>query len=180
MRMYQCISVFLKSKNTNCEKVLRVKVDNKLNFNNHLDSINKKSSCKINVLSRTTPFTKYVKGGFLWTHFLTHNFTIILQFGCFKVAQLTGRLSMYTKESWVYSDFMTSFENLSEKDGTVSLRVKNQQILATEMIKILKHFSILLMSELFYQKVNHYGLRNPYEVSIPNVNDAFHGQGSIS
>ena len=75
---------------------------------------------------------------------------------------------------------MSSFENLLEKDGTVSLHVQNQQILATEMIKILKHFSILLMSELFYQKVNHYGLRNRYEVSIPNVNDAFHGQGSIS
>ena len=36
-----------------------------------------------------------------------------------------------------------------------------------------------LMSELFYQKVNHYNLRSLYEFSIPNVNSVFHGQVSI-
>ena len=35
------------------------------------------------------------------------------------------------------------------------------------------------MSELFYQKVNHYDLRNPYEFSIPNVNSVFNRQASI-
>ena len=35
------------------------------------------------------------------------------------------------------------------------------------------------MSELFYQKVNHYNLRSLYEFSIPNVNSVFHGQASI-
>ena len=32
------------------------------------------------------------------------------------------------------------------------------------------------MSELFYPKVNHHDLRNPYEFSISNVNSIFHGQ----
>ena len=79
----------------------------------------------------------------------------------------------------VYNEFKTSFKNLLEKDGTVSIHVKNLQKLATEMFKISKNFSVPLMSELFYQKVNHYDLRNPYEFSIPNVNSVFHGQASI-
>ena len=54
------------------------------------------------------------------------------------------------------------------------------QKLATEMFKISKNFSVLLMSELFYHKVNHCDLRNPYEFSIPNVNGVFHGQASIN
>ena len=53
------------------------------------------------------------------------------------------------------------------------------QKLATEIFKISKKFSAPLMSELFYQKVNHYDLRVPYEFSIPNVNRVFHGQASI-
>ena len=61
----------------------------------------------------------------------------------------------------VYNDFKSSFKNLLEKDGTVSIHVKNLQKLATEMFKISKNFSVPLMSELFYQKVNHYDLRNP-------------------
>ena len=35
------------------------------------------------------------------------------------------------------------------------------------------------MSELFYQKVNHYNLQNPYKFSITNVSSVFHGQASI-
>ena len=42
----------------------------------------------------------------------------------------------------VYNGFKSSFENLLEKDGTVSMHVKNLQKLATEMFKISKKFSI--------------------------------------
>ena len=42
-------------KNTNCEKLLGIKVDSRLNFNDHLDGIIK-ASRKINALSRITPF----------------------------------------------------------------------------------------------------------------------------
>ena len=80
----------------------------------------------------------------------------------------------------VYSDFESSFENLLEKDRTVSIHVKNLQKVAAEMFKISKNFSVPLRSELFHQKVNHYDLRNPYEFSVPNVNSVFRGQRSIS
>ena len=56
----------------------------------------------------------------------------------------------------------------------------NLQKFATEMFKVKKSFSVPLMSEPFHQKVNHYDLGNPYHFSIPNVNSAFHEQGSIS
>ena len=38
-------------KNTNCEKLLGIKVDSRLNFNEHLDGMFKKASGKINALS---------------------------------------------------------------------------------------------------------------------------------
>ena len=63
----------------------------------------------------------------------------------------------------LYSDFKSYFENLLEKDGTVSVHVKNLQILATEMFKISKNFSVPLMSELFHEKINQYDLGNSYE-----------------
>ena len=69
----------------------------------------------------------------------------------------------------VYNDFKSSFKNLLEIDGTVSIHAKNLQKHATEMFKISKNFSVPLMSELFYRKVNHYNLRNPHEFSIPNL-----------
>ena len=41
--------------NSACEKLLGVKVDNKLNFNKHLDRIIKKASRKVSTLSRIFP-----------------------------------------------------------------------------------------------------------------------------
>ena len=47
----------------------------------------------------------------------------------------------------VYNDFKSSFEILLEKDGTVSVHVKNLQKLTTGMFKISKNFSLPLLSE---------------------------------
>ena len=46
---------------TNCEKLLGIKVDRRLNFNEHLDGIIKKTCRKINALSKITPFTNISK-----------------------------------------------------------------------------------------------------------------------
>ena len=37
-------------------KLLDIKIDNKLNFNNHIDEIFKKAGQKLNALSRVTPY----------------------------------------------------------------------------------------------------------------------------
>ena len=47
--------------NSTCEKLLVIKVDNKLNFNEHLDGIIKKASRKVSALSRIFPFMDLTK-----------------------------------------------------------------------------------------------------------------------
>ena len=42
-------------KSSICEKLLVIKVDNKLNFNTHVDETWKKTGQKLNTLSRVTP-----------------------------------------------------------------------------------------------------------------------------
>ena len=51
----------INTENSACEKLLGVKVDNKLNFNEHLDRIIKKASRKISTLSRIFPFMDLTK-----------------------------------------------------------------------------------------------------------------------
>ena len=88
-------------KNTNCEKLLKIKVDSRLSFNEHLDGIIKKASPKINALSTITPFTNISKRRILMNSLSTHKLTIVLWFGCFMVVLLTTRSTVYTKESYV-------------------------------------------------------------------------------
>ena len=73
----------------------------------------------------------------------------------------------------VHSDFKSSFKNLLEEDGTISIHIKNLRILTTEMFKISKKFSVSLMRDYFIRICEIYDLQNLYEFSIPNVNSAF-------
>ena len=43
-------------KSSKCEKPLSIKIDNKLNFNTHVDEIFKKAGQKLNALSKVTPY----------------------------------------------------------------------------------------------------------------------------
>ena len=62
-------------KNSTCEKLLGVKVDNRLNFNGHLDGIIKKTSRNVCALSRFFPFMDSTKRRFLMNSFFTSQFS---------------------------------------------------------------------------------------------------------
>ena len=47
--------------NSYCEKLLGVKIDSHLNFNNHRQTIIKKTSQKVHVLARITPYILFQK-----------------------------------------------------------------------------------------------------------------------
>ena len=62
-------------KNSTFEKLLGVKVDNKLNFDEHLDGIIKKASRKVSALSRIFPFMNLTKRRFLMNSLFTSQFS---------------------------------------------------------------------------------------------------------
>ena len=79
------------------------------------------------------------------------------------------------------SDKQSSFEELLEKDGSVSIHQRNLQVLVTEMYKVRKGFSPAIITELFEHKEEHYyNLRNNAEFSIPAIRTVYHGSESIS
>ena len=61
--------------NSNWEKLLGVKVDNKVNFNEHLDRIIKKVSRKVSALTRIFPFMDLTKRRFLMNSFFNSQFS---------------------------------------------------------------------------------------------------------
>ena len=64
-----------KIKNTECKKLLGIKVDCGLKFENYLDGVIKKASNKINALSRVTPFMNLSKKKMLMNSFFKSQFS---------------------------------------------------------------------------------------------------------
>ena len=80
----------------------------------------------------------------------------------------------------VYSDNVSSFEELLHRDRSVPVHFKNIKTLATEMFKVSNKLTIPLMNEIFVKRNNAYNLRKPSEFVRPKVHSVFHGKESIS
>ena len=80
----------------------------------------------------------------------------------------------------IYNDKPSSFNELLEKDGFVSIHEQNVQVLATEMYKISNGLSTPLMKDIFSINRNPYNLRQNSQFSRPRINTVYHGTESIS
>ena len=80
----------------------------------------------------------------------------------------------------IYNDKQSSFNELLEKDGSVSIHERNLQVLATEMYKISNGLSTPLMKDIFPINRNPYNLRQNSQFSRPRINTVYHGTESIS
>ena len=80
----------------------------------------------------------------------------------------------------IYNDKQSSFNELLEKDGSVSIHERNLQVLATEMYKISNGLSTPLMKDIFPVNRNPYNLRQNSQFSRPPINTMYHRTESIS
>ena len=132
-------------KNTNCEKILVIKVDSRLNFIEHLDGIIKKASRKINALFRIIPFMNISKKRILMNSLFNSQFNYCPLVSMFHSRSITNKINRLHERILriVYNDFKSSFKNLLEKDGTVSIHVKNLQNLQPKCLRYRKTFLYL-------------------------------------
>ena len=80
----------------------------------------------------------------------------------------------------MYDDKQSSFNELLEKDGSVSIHERNLQVLATEMYKISNCLSTPLMKDIFPVNRNPNNLKQNSQFSRPWINTVYHGIESIS
>ena len=80
----------------------------------------------------------------------------------------------------IYNDKQSSFNELLEKDGSVSIHERNLQVLASEIYKISNGLSTPLMKDIFPVNRNPYNLRQNSQFSRPQINTVYHGTESVS
>ena len=168
--------------NSNCDRLLGVKIDSKLNFKGHLDGIIKKASRKINALSRIAPYMNIGKRRLLMNSYFASQFNYCPLVWMCHHSSVNNKINRLHERCLriVYSDSVSSFEDLLHKDRSVSVRVKNIKTLATEMFKVSNKLTIPLMNEIFVKRNNAYNLRKPSEFVRPMVHSVFHGKESVS
>ena len=79
-----------------------------------------------------------------------------------------------------YVDNVSSFQELLEKDNSVSIHHKNIQVLATEMFKTSKNLSPDLVREIFQTRSVPCNLRSDNNFASRHVNSVYHGTEPLS
>ena len=80
----------------------------------------------------------------------------------------------------IHNDKLSSYEELLEEDGSVSIHHKNTQSLAIEMFQIKHGHSPEIVSDIFTQTTQHYNFRQNRDFRIHSVKSFYHGSESIS
>ena len=81
---------------------------------------------------------------------------------------------------FIHYDTLPSYEELPEKDGSVSIYHKNIQSLAIEMFQTNHRQPPEMFSDIFAQTTQHYNFRQDQDFRIRSVKSVYHGSESFS
>ena len=105
--------------------LLGIIIDSNLTFENHINSICKKAGQKLNALARVAPYMNIQKSccPLIWM---------------FHSRRLSNKINSIHERALriSYQDNTSTFQELLNKDNSVSIHHRNLQLLATEMFKI--------------------------------------------
>ena len=163
-------------------KLLGVQIDNKLNFNVHVKELCKKMNQKLCAFSRIRPFLKREKAKILLTSIVMSNLSYCPLIWIFCSKSASKEINRINKRALrvLYEDYDSSFEQLLEKDGSVTVHQRNLQNLMTEIFTTISQINPLYMWEFFVKKDMPYHLRTKVLCRLPHAQTNRCGLDSLS
>ena len=134
-------------KNSKCQKLLGIKIDNKLTFDDHVSSICTKASQKLHALSRVRNFMTLKQSKILMKTFILSHFGYCPLVWMFHSRKLNHRINRLHERALriTYKDDKSSFSELLVKDESFTVHERNIQTLAIELYKIVYGLSPKIM-----------------------------------
>ena len=154
-----------------CEKLLGIKIDSKLRFDDHIQDLCNKANRKLRALARATPYMNLQKRKVLMNAFFNAQFNYCPLIWMLHSRQNNNKIKHLHERCLrlIHNDKLSSYEELLEKDGSVSIHHKNIQSLAIEMFQIKYGQSPEIVSDIFAQTTQHYNFRQNRDFRIRSV-----------
>ena len=107
--------------------LLGITGDSSLTFENHINSIYKKASQKLDTLARTTPYMNIQKRRTIVKSFVTSQFSYCLFIRIFYSRRLNNKINSIHERAprITYQDNTSTFQELLNKDNSVSIHHRN-------------------------------------------------------
>ena len=163
------------------QKLLGVILDKDLKFDKHISFICKKAGRKLNALARITRFLSQEKRRVLMKSFVESQFNYCPLIWMFCGKEMNNKINKIHEKALrsVYNDYTSSFEDLLNRDNSITIHHRNIKLLATEIFKVKNNITTDTFSELFVRRNIGYNLRSQPEFSLDSVNTTYYGLNSI-
>ena len=157
--------------NSECEKILGIKIHSKLMLDSHVKSLCKKASQKLNALYKVAYQLDCNQRKLLTNAFITSQLSyapIVWMFRSRKQNHLINHIHERALRV-VYKDYNSSFDELLEKDNSYKIRDRNLQKLVTEIFKVKMNLDPDIMKEVFEIVEGPYALRNEIKLKLRKI-----------
>ena len=163
-------------------KLLGIKIDNELKFDNHVSDICLKAGRKLSVLTRIVKYLNFKEKRVLFKSFFESQFKYCPLVWMFHNRRTNNKINRLHERALrlIYNDYTTTFIELLEKDESFSVHHSNIQSLAIELYKVVNNLSEGTFGNLFNQFYSGPNLRSQTNIRCPQVNTEIYGKNSIS
>ena len=150
-------------------KMLGVTLDDKLNFNAHIDNICRSASRQINALKRLSRHLDKNSRVLIYKSFITSNFTYSPVAWIFCAKRKTKKLEKLNERAlrFVFADFKSNYEDLLKQGNFLPLSLLRLKFLAIEEYKCVHNLNPPYLNQLFSIHDVEYNLRDPYKLLQP-------------
>ena len=169
-------------KSSGVEELLGVTIDSNLNFKEYILPLCKKANCKLHALSRVSKYMTLNKRRILMELFIISKFNYYPLIWMIHNRGLNNKINHIHERALriVYNDYSSTFEDLLNKDKSVTIHQSNLQQLAVEIFKVKIRIALMIMNEIFtFVKNNTNNLRSGMHLSRVNVHSTQYGTESI-
>ena len=168
--------------NSSNEKLLGILFNNKFDFDEHVTSLCRKASKKLNAPARVPYYMNLAKRTLIMNAF------IFLQIGycplvwMFHSRKLNNPINNIHERTLriIYRDYESTFQQLLKQNKSVSIHQRNLQILATNIFKTKNGLNPVIMEDVFKFKNLTYNFQNAETLNRSNINSVKYGTETIT
>ena len=166
-------------KGQNSVTLLKVEIDNELNFNNHISNICKKAGNKIKSISRNQILLGQKKKEALVNTFVYSNFNYCLLVWHFSTKKSTNKTEKIHERCLkvLYNNATETYDDLLVATSQPSMEIKPLRTLPTEIFKTLNDINPNYMKEIFY--LSSHETHKKYDLFVHSLNTTKYGNHSL-
>ena len=137
---------------------------------------------KLNALARIAGYMDFPKPRLIMKAFITSQFGYCPLIWMFHSRALNNKINSIHERALriIYNDRTSTFEELLNKDNSVSIHHKNFQVLVTELYKVKSNMAPEILHEIFQNRTSSYNLRTNSSFAVRPVHSFCHGTESLS